>query len=324
MLLAQVDASHERLAKVPAILKRFRQAVLAAACSGRLTEGWREKHSGVESASDLIARVRAARQQRYEAESGRAAAAWQCRPPKPKNLNPKVLALEGFPELPDGWAWATFDDVTEDVTVGHVGPMAKEYRESGVPFLRSLNVREFRFDPTDLKFISPSFHQRLSKSALQPGDVTVVRTGNAGRSCVIPDTLPEANCADLVIVRPSEALHSAYGCVFLNSGDAQAHIDETKVGIAQGHFNIGSMRVTPLPLPPLAEQHEIVRRVEALFKLADAIERRVAAATARADKLTQAILARAFRGELVPTEAELARREGREYETAAVLLDRIR
>jgi len=65
-----------------------------------------------------------------------------------------------------------------------------------------------------------------------------------------------------------------------------------------------------IPLPPLNEQREIARRVEALLKLAEAIEKRVAAATARAEKLTQAILAKAFRGELVPTEAELARRGG--------------
>ena len=76
-------------------------------------------------------------------------------------------------------------------------------------------------------------------------------------------------------------------------------------------------------VPTIAGQHEIVRRVEALFRLADAIEKRVAAATARADKLTQAILAKAFRGELVPTEAELARREGRDCEPASVLLERI-
>jgi len=80
----------------------------------------------------------------------------------------------------------------------------------------------------------------------------------------------------------------------------------------------------PILLPPRPEQHEIVRRVDALFKLADAIEARVAAATARADKITQAILAKAFRGELVPTEAELARQEGRDYEPASALLARIR
>jgi type I restriction enzyme S subunit len=78
------------------------------------------------------------------------------------------------------------------------------------------------------------------------------------------------------------------------------------------------------PLPPLPEQYQIVRRVDALFKLADAIETRVAAATERAEKLTQAIFAKAFRGELVPTEAELARHEGRPYEPASALLERIR
>jgi type I restriction enzyme S subunit len=67
-----------------------------------------------------------------------------------------------------------------------------------------------------------------------------------------------------------------------------------------------------------------VRRVEALFKLADTIEQRVATARARAEKLPQAILAKAFRGELVPTEAELARSEGRDYERASELLERIR
>ena len=77
-------------------------------------------------------------------------------------------------------------------------------------------------------------------------------------------------------------------------------------------------------LTSLPEQLEIVRRVETLFKLADAIEKRVAAATARAEKLTQAILAKAFHGELVPTEAELARRESRSYEPASALLARIK
>jgi type I restriction enzyme, S subunit len=100
----------------------------------------------------------------------------------------------------------------------------------------------------------------------------------------------------------------------------------------RGHFygytkpvlNLDQVKEVWIALPPVEEQHEIVRRVNKLFKLADAIEKRLAAATARAEKLTQAILAKAFRGELVPTEAELARREGRDYEPASVLLDRIR
>jgi type I restriction enzyme S subunit len=77
-------------------------------------------------------------------------------------------------------------------------------------------------------------------------------------------------------------------------------------------------------VPPPAEQREIVRRVSALFALADRIEDRLTDARRMADQLTQAVLAKAFRGELVPTEAELARREKRTYEHAADLLARIR
>jgi type I restriction enzyme, S subunit len=92
----------------------------------------------------------------------------------------------------------------------------------------------------------------------------------------------------------------------------------------QPALNGQKVRELALPLPPLSEQHEIVRRVDALFALADTIEARVAAATARTDKVTQFILAKAFRGELVPTEADLARQEGRDYEPASELWVRIR
>jgi type I restriction enzyme, S subunit len=95
-------------------------------------------------------------------------------------------------------------------------------------------------------------------------------------------------------------------------------------GAAQPNLNTEIIKSIVVPLPPLAEQQEIVRRVKALFKTADVLEARYRTAKAHVDKLTQSILARAFHGELVTTEAELARREGRDYEPASVLLERIR
>ncbi|PYU97183.1 MAG: hypothetical protein DMG08_00295 [Acidobacteria bacterium] len=89
-------------------------------------------------------------------------------------------------------------------------------------------------------------------------------------------------------------------------------------------MSIGDLGELLIPLPPVDEQEQIVRRVEALFKLADAIDKRVRATTLGADKLTRPILAKAFRGDLVPTEAEIARREGRTYEPAWELLERIK
>lgn len=264
-LLAQVQAARDRLERVQQILKRFRQAVLAAACEGRL------------SSSDS-----------------------------------------------DSWRSTTLGAVCREITVGHVGPMAGEYVPSGVPFLRSQNVRPFRFDPTGLKYISRSFHGRLRKTRLTPGDVVVVRSGNAGVACVVPPDLLEANCADLVILRPSELLNPEFAVVFLNSGAARSHVDQVKVGIAQGHFNIGDAREMPIRLPPVAVQGEIVARAFTLLGLADSIERRCTRVRRVHDAIPQAVLAKAFVGELVGTEAKLARAEGREFESGEELLARVR
>ncbi|MBU1932256.1 restriction endonuclease subunit S, partial [Patescibacteria group bacterium] len=105
---------------------------------------------------------------------------------------------------------------------------------------------------------------------------------------------------------------------------ARSDLDQFAPATSQKNINISILSNVAVPLPPFFEQHEIVRRVETLFELADAIEKRVAAAKERAEKLTQAILAKAFRGELVPTEAELASREGRSYEPASALLAKIK
>lgn len=313
-LLARVNAARQRLAKVPAILKRFRQAVLAAACSGQLTAEWREKRPDVEAAGRLLERLAEERRVR-----------WQARNANRKYRLPDDVEREELTEVPQTWAWTNFDHCAWEITVGHVGPMKDRYVPNGMPFLRSQNVRPLRFDSTGLVFIKSEFHAALRKSALYGGEILVTRSGaNTGDCCVFPKTVGEANCADLVVTRPLSGLLPAYGAIYISSPDGQTRIGLRETGMAQPHFNIGAMRVKPFPLPPLVEQHEIVRRVEALFQLADAIEKRVAAATARADKLTQAILAKAFRGELVPTEAELSRQEGRDYEPASVLLERIR
>jgi len=77
--------------------------------------------------------------------------------------------------MPSEWREVTLNELALDITVGYVGPMASEYQEDGVPFLRSLNISPFNISKKDLKYISPEFHNRIRKSALTPGDVVIVR-----------------------------------------------------------------------------------------------------------------------------------------------------
>ena len=118
-------------------------------------------------------------------------------------------------------------------------------------------------------------------------------------------------------IRPQFLVH------MLNSPSTLISVRDLTGGTASPHLNVGDIKQFAVPLPPLVEQDEILRRTEALFAIANRIEQRIRIAAARAEKLPQAILAKAFSGELVPTEAELARAEGRTYESAQELLRRI-
>ena len=87
------------------------------------------------------------------------------------------------------WPETLLDDLADEVTVGFVGSMTHEYLEEGIPFLRNKNVTPYRIDWDDMKLVSRSFHEKLSKSSLKPGDVVIVRTGKPGTASRIPDTL---------------------------------------------------------------------------------------------------------------------------------------
>jgi type I restriction enzyme S subunit len=154
------------------------------------------------------------------------------------------------------WRDVMLADVASDITVGHVGPMASEYVERGIPFLRSQNVEPLKINGADLKFITDEFHGRLKKSSLKPGDVVIVRTGKPGACAVIPSTLPVANCSDLVIVRCGPDLDPRFLAYYVNSA-ASHHVNSHLVGAVQQHFNVGSARTLVVRLPDLSEQRTI-------------------------------------------------------------------
>ncbi|MFZ1745344.1 MAG: restriction endonuclease subunit S [Nitrospirales bacterium] len=154
------------------------------------------------------------------------------------------------------WPETLLEELADEVTVGFVGSMASEYVEDGIPFFRSKNVAPYRILWDDMKYISRQFHEKIAKSSLHPGDVVIVRTGKPGTASIIPDTIEEANCSDLVIVRPGPKLDKRFLAYYLNSA-AIHHINAHLVGAVQQHFNVGAAKKLSIPLPPFPEQKAI-------------------------------------------------------------------
>jgi len=201
------------------------------------------------------------------------------------------------------WREVVLEDVAAGVTVGHVGPMASEYVAQGIPFLRSQNVEPLRINDTDLKFISNEFHDRLDNSALSPGDVVIVRTGKPGACAVIPQTLPVANCSDLVVVRCGPELDSRFLAYYVNSV-AVHHVNSHLVGAVQQHFNVGSARTMVLRLPDLPEQRVIAH---ILGTLGDKIE-----LNRRMNETLEAMTRALFKSWFVDFDPVRAKSEGRD------------
>ncbi len=265
-LLARIQACQDRLDAIPALLKRFRQAVLDAATLGQLTEDWRE-------ATGLS----------FE---------W------------KELVLQDIADVQGG--------VTKD---------AKKQSESDdeVPYLRVANVQRGYLDLSDVKTIRvPS--AKLEQLLLEPGDVLFNEGGDLdklGRGWVWEGQIPRCTFQNHVFrarLRDSNN-QPKFVSWWGNSRGLEYFVRSGKQTTNLASINKTMLSRLPIALPCASEQAEIVRRVEALFKLADRIEAHYTTAIAQAQRLTPLTLAKAFRGELVPQDAN--------DEPASVLLQRM-
>jgi type I restriction enzyme S subunit len=283
--LAHVNSARHNLSHVPAILKRFRQVVLAAACSGRLTEDWRNDPDGHEDGS--LPRT------------------WTTMP-----LEKLIHHLE------QGWSPQCDNEPSQSSDVWAV--------------IKTTAVQSLSFLQFENKVLPATLSAR-PELEIKVGDLLITRAGprsRVGISCLVRFVRPRLILCDKVYrFRADESyILPSYLEYALNAPSMTAILDFLKTGTSDSGVNLTQAKFLELiiNIPSLDEQAEIVRRIETLFAFADTIEQRIATAKSRVESLLQSILAKAFRGELVPTEAELARREGREYEPASVLLERIK
>ncbi|MBC3949643.1 restriction endonuclease subunit S [Pseudomonas folii] len=217
------------------------------------------------------------------------------------------------------WSYLKAADVCDKVQSG--GTPKEGFSNEGTPFLKVYNIVKQKIDFENRpQYIPIPIHKgSAAKSITRAGDVVMNIVGPPlGKIATIPATHEEWNINQAItLFRPSSKIISGWISIVLEGGDSLRNImNETKGSAGQVNISLSQCRNFVFPVPSLAEQREIVRRVEQLFAFADQLEAKVASAKTRIDHLTQSILAKAFRGELVPQDPN--------DEPASILLERIK
>jgi len=304
------------MSKIPVLLKRFRQSVLAAACSGRLTTDWRQRNSNQVTSAFLLHEISKQRRDLWETQRKvKGLEAKQTDYPAPASPSDEFQF-----DVPESWERCSMDAITSVITSGS-RDWKQYYRNDGPgTFIMAQNVRPLLLDRAYRLAVAPPPNNRdCSRSEVLKDDLLVTIVGaNTGDSCRVPARLNEHYvCQSVALMRPVMPETSRFLELFLNSpGHGLAEFRKWIYGEGRPHLSFDNLREMAISLPPLAEQEEIVRRVEELFTLADQLEARFAKAKAQVDKLTPSLLARAFAGKLVPQDPK--------DEPASALLERIR
>jgi len=262
-LLTHINAAHDQLRRVPLIMKKFRQAVLAAACFGRLTAGWREEHPDF----------------------------------KHEPCEKADMEIPDDWDIPEEWQWSTISGVCEKVVdCPHSTP---KWTQSGKICIRTSEIKPYYLDLSQARYVSEeTYHERIQRLEPEEGDIVYSREGTLGQAAIIPKGLNICLGQRIMLLRSGSHCSPFFLTYLINSPQILKIVNELTTGSTSPHINVGDVKKFPIPLPPLAEQHEIVRRVNALFERADAIEREVVAANRRCERLTQAVLGKAFAGRL--------------------------
>lgn len=250
----RLDAGVAALRRTQANLKRYRAAVLKAACEGRLLPA-----------------------------AGR-----------------HVPAFGGYGPpntLPRGWRWTTPAEVCEQVVDCH--NKTAPYTESGIPLVRTTNIRGGKIDMAETKFVDqPTYEFWSRRCPPKPGDVLFTREAPMGEAGIVPDSVTLCMGQRMMLMRASPALLNRYLLIALLAPGLIPHITRTSVGSGVKHLRVRDVESLPISLPPFAEQKRIVAEVERRLSVVEELETVVTANLQRATRLRQSILQMAFSGEL--------------------------
>ncbi|BAZ03260.1 restriction modification system DNA specificity subunit (plasmid) [Tolypothrix tenuis PCC 7101] len=317
-LAARSQRVKEALLDIPQLLDQFRQSVLAAAFRGDLTADWREQSSNVEPAEVLLERIRAERRRRWEESELEKMKASGKTPKddkwKGKYIEPEAVSNEELPEIPEGWIWTDINNISFVVRGASPRPAGDpKYFGGNIPWITVAEIT--KDDEIYLTQTSGFVTAEGCKASrfIEPGTFLLT---NSGATLGVPKITKIGGCINdgsvaLLFVNGEIQIYLYY---FLTS--LTQTLRKINQGAAQPNLNTEIVRNIKIPIPPQEELQVIIKLLKHQLSTVSELKTLVNNKLELAVTLDQSILAKAFRGELVPQDPN--------DEPASVLLERIR
>lgn len=325
-LFSNLDNSDKYLLHLEKQLKRYRQSVLKSAFEGELTREWRKKQTGLESADELLEKIKLERIEYIESEIREK---FQDKTEKwikskvekeVEKFYNKLKPIENDEQpfsVPKEWQWVRFDQISKKI--GDIDHKMPKSVDKGYPYIATQNfARKREIDFYNAKQISEEDFYKLSKK-IKPEyhDIIFPRYGTIGENFLVninKDFLVSYSCA--IIKGFSKAVYNPkysflYSISPIIKDEIKRYINET----TQANVGIASIKLFLVALPPLQEQEEIVKQIEKHFSIIDKLEATVQKSIKESKRLRQSILKQAFEGKLVEQDPS--------DESASLLLEKI-
>jgi len=266
------------LATLPALttrpdqIKPLRQTILNLAIRGKLEEQVPTDGSGAELLTKILA------------------VPWE-KKRKAIDLEPDEAPMATAFPLPPNWTWATVQALTRTNQTVTYGILKPEWVDEGVLTVRVTEMKTGEIDVSALPRCRPERASKFAKTTLEPGDLLVSKDGTIGKTAFVPPELAGGNITQHVLRFPiCEHVDRHFIRLAIDAPFCQSWMDGETKGVALQGVNVGDFRRMPIPLPPLAEQHRIVAKVDALMALCDRLEAALTTTDTTRARLLEALL----------------------------------
>ncbi|MCT7482406.1 restriction endonuclease subunit S [Aliarcobacter cryaerophilus] len=321
-LFSNLDNSDKYLLHLEKQLKRYRQSVLKSAFEGELTKEWRKKQSNLETADELLEKIKIERTLYIENEIREKfkdkTEKWI--KDKVKNEVDKFYStLKPIEDdkpftIPTQWEWHLIQESTIKIHYGYTATSDKNI--DGIGYLRITDIQnnKVNWDEVPNCIIS---EEEVKKYELEDDNIVFARTGaTVGKSFLIKDIpIRSVFASYLIRLIPSNQIYSNYIYKFFQSPIYWNQIRENESGIGQPNVNAEKLSNLIFPLCSLEEQIEVVAEIEKHFSIIDKLEVVVQQSIKESKRLRQSILKQAFEGKLVEQDPN--------DESASILLEKI-